>query len=262
MPPLPVSEKHMNEKKSIENPPLNPGERIDDLQRDGLRLIQDPSLFCFGMDAVLLSAFSAAQPGSRILDLCSGNGVIPILLSARTTDTKLTGMEIQEKSADLFRRSVEMNGLTDRIEVVCGDVKNAVSLFGPAGFDVLTCNPPYMIADHGLLNPESAKNVARHEILCTWRDIVEQAAKLLKPKGHFFIVHRPFRLPELFCELCEAGLEPKRMRMVYPFIDREPNMVLIEAVRGGNPRLKSEPPLIIYESPGVYTKEVRELYEC
>ena len=246
--------------KGMEETLIKEGERIDDLQRNGLRIIQKPDRFCFGMDAVLLSAFVTAKPGDRIMDLCTGNGVIPLLLSARTEHTKITGLEIQEESADLFLRSVELNGLKDRIRVVCGDVKDAAGDFGASSFDIITVNPPYMMADHGLLNPDHSMNIARHEILCTWQDIVEQAAKLLKPKGRMFIVHRPFRLPELLSTLCAAKLEPKRMRMVHPFMNKEPNMVLIEAVRDGRPRMQVEPPLIIYKEVGVYTEEVRELY--
>lgn len=239
---------------------LKENERIDDLQRNGYRIIQNPDKFCFGMDAVLLSGFARAKEGSRVLDMGTGTGIIPILLAAKTGAAHLTGLEIQEESADMARRSVALNGLEKKIAIVTGDIKEAGDLFDAASFDVITCNPPYMIGQHGLVNPEDAKAVARHEILCTLEDVIGQAARLLKPGGNFFMVHRPFRLAEIMTLLCQYKLEPKRMQMVHPFVDKEPNMVLIEANRGGNPRMKVEKPLIIYREPGVYMPEIYDLY--
>lgn len=239
---------------------LKENERIDDLQRNGYCIIQDPDRFCFGMDAVLLSGFAAVKDGARVLDLGTGTGIIPILLEARTGVAHLTGLEIQADSADMARRSAALNGLEEKINIVTGDIKEADKLFDAASFDVITCNPPYMIGQHGLKNPEDAKAIARHEILCTLEDVVSQAARLLVPGGKFFLVHRPFRLAEIIVTLKKYKLEPKRMRLVYPFADREPNMVLLEAARGGRPRMTVEKPLIVYESPGVYTPEIYEVY--
>lgn len=239
---------------------LKENERIDDLQRNGYRIIQNPDKFCFGMDAVLLSGFARAKEGSRVLDMGTGTGIIPILLAAKTGAAHLIGLEIQEESADMARRSVALNGLEKKIAIVTGDIKEAGDLFDAASFDVITCNPPYMIGQHGLVNPEDAKAVARHEILCTLEDVIGQAARLLRPGGNFFMVHRPFRLAEIMTLLCQYKLEPKRMQMVHPFVDKEPNMVLIEANRGGNPRMKVEKPLIIYREPGVYMPEIYDLY--
>ena len=242
------------------------GERVDDLQRGGLKIIQDPSLFSFGMDAVLLSAFASEDPVLRRkreaggLDLGTGTGIIPLLLSARIPAEHLTGLEIQEASADMAERSVRLNGLQERIRIVRGDIREADRIFAAASFDFVTCNPPYMIGAHGLLNPESARAVARHEILCTFGDVVRAAGILLKPGGHFFLVHRPFRLAEILCALTGGGLEPKRMRLVYPYADREPNMVLLDCVRGGRSRLQVMPPLVVYREPGVYTDEIYEIY--
>lgn len=240
---------------------LKDGERFDDLQRDGLKLIQNPATFCFGMDAVLLSSFIQVKKDSLVLDLCSGNGVIPILLSDKTPGKHFTGLEIQKDVAEMAKRSVQYNHLEEKVDIVAGDVKEAVSLFGAASFDVVTCNPPYMIEQHGLKNPEAPKAIARHEILCTLEDVLAAAASLLKPGGRFFMVHRPFRLAEILTGMTAKKLEPKRLRLVYPYVDREPNMVLIEGVRGGNSRMSVEKPLIIYEKPNVYTKEVMSLYE-
>ena len=239
---------------------LRENERIDDLQRSGLRIIQDSRRFCFGMDAVLLSGFVSAKPGDHVLDLGTGTGIIPILLSAKTQAERLTGLEIQQESAEMAKRSVAMNALEKRIDIVTGDIREAKTLFGASVFDVVTSNPPYMIADHGLKNPTDEKTIARHEVLCTLEDVVSQAAAVLKPGGHFYLVHRPFRIAEIITKMCAYRLEPKRMRLVYPYVDKEPVMVLVEGVRGGKPRMTVEKPLIIYREPGVYTEELRRDY--
>lgn len=239
---------------------LKESERIDDLERNGYRIIQDTNRFCFGMDAVLLSGFARVKDGARVLDLGTGTGIIPILLAAKTGAAHLTGLEIQVDSADMASRSVCMNGLEDRIAIVTGDIKEAGSLFDAASFDVITCNPPYMTSRHGLVNSKDAKAIARHEVLCTLEDVIAQTAKLLRPGGNFCMVHRPFRLAEIIVLLREYKLEPKRMQLVYPFVDKEPNMVLIEANRGGRPRMTVEKPLIVYKEPGVYMPEIYDIY--
>jgi len=235
-------------------------ERVDDLHRNGYMLIQDPKRFCFGVDAVLLSGFAKAEKGDRVLDLGTGTGVIPILMEAKTSAEHFTGLEIQEESAEMAQRSVLMNELEDKIDIVCGDIKEADQIFGAASFQVVTCNPPYMTANHGLQNPEQPKAIARHEVLCTLEDVITQAARVLVPGGRFYMVHRPFRLAEIMSGLCAHGLEPKRMRLVYPFVEREPNMVLIEALKGGRPRITVEKPLIIYKEPGKYMDEIYDIY--
>ena len=245
---------------------LRPGEKIDDLQRSGLRIIQDPARFCFGMDAVLLTGFVQDGIGNRsvareeLLDLGTGTGIIPLLMSAKSDCRLLTGLEIQPDSADMASRSVRLNGLESRVRIVQGDIREADALFAPASFGLVTCNPPYMIQSHGLQNPDSPKAIARHEVLCCFDDVARAAEKLLKSGGHFYLVHRPFRLAEIMTTLRDHGLEPKRMRLVYPYVDREPNMVLLDCTRGGRPRLTVERPLIVYKEPGVYTDEIYEVY--
>lgn len=239
---------------------LKENERIDDLQRNGYQIIQDSKRFCFGMDAVLLSGFARAKEGDAVLDMCTGTGIIPILMEAKTKAHHFTGLEIQEDSADMARRSVLLNHLEEKIDIVTGDVKEADTLFKAASFDVITCNPPYMTGQHGLQNKDEAKTIARHEVLCTLEDVVEAAARLLKPGGNFYMVHRPFRLAEIMVMLSKYKLEPKRMQLVYPYVDKEPNMVLIEANRGGKPRLSVEKPLIVYKEPGVYMPEIYDVY--
>ena len=235
-------------------------ERIDDLQRNGYRIIQKKDGFCFGMDAVLLSGYAKVRDGERAVDLGTGTGIIPILLSAKTGGDHFTGLEIQPEMAEMARRSVRLNGLEDRVDIVQGDIREASRLFGKASFDVVTSNPPYMNDAHGLKNPDLHRAISRHEVLCTLEDVVREAALLLKPGGRFYLVHRPHRLAEIITELKNHGLEPKRMKMVHPFVDKEANMVLIEAFRGGRPMMKVEAPVIVYKEKGVYTDEIYDIY--
>lgn len=235
-------------------------ERLDELHRNGYKIIQDPGRFCFGMDAVLLSGFAKVKPKEKALDLGTGTGIIPILLEGKTDGEHFTALEIQEESADMARRSVAYNHLEAKIDIVTGDIKDASKIFGASSFDVVTTNPPYMIGQHGIVNGTDAKTIARHEVLCSLDDILRESARVLKPKGRFYMVHRPFRLAEIFSKMIEYKIEPKRMKLVYPFVDKEPNMVLIEGLRGGNSRLTVEKPLIVYKEPGKYTDEIYDVY--
>ena len=239
---------------------LKEGERIDDLQRNGYQIIQRTDGFCFGMDAVLLSGFAAVRKGERALDLGTGTGIIPILLEAKTDGEHFSALEIQHEVADMARRSVALNGLEEQIRIVEGDIKEASRIFGAASFDVATSNPPYMNDAHGLKNPNEKKAISRHEVLCTLEDVVREAAGLIKPGGRFYLVHRPHRLAEIINALTAWKLEPKRIKFVHPFADREANMVLIEAVRGGRPMVKVEKPVIVFKEPGVYSDEIRSVY--
>ena len=239
---------------------MKPEERMDDLQINGYEIIQNPKKFCFGMDAVLLSGFAKVKEGERLLDLGTGTGILPILLEAKSSGAYFCGLEIQEESADMARRSVWHNGLSDKVEIVTGDIKEAGARFGLASFHVVTTNPPYMIDAHGLQNRTSTKAIARHEVLCNLDEVIRESAKVLQPGGRFYMVHRPFRLADIFEKMEKYKIEPKRMRLVYPYIDKEPNMVLIEGVRGGRRQLTVESPLIVYEKSGEYTKEVRKFY--
>lgn len=236
-------------------------ERLDDLMRDGYKIIQNPAKFCFGMDAVLLTSFVSLKKGDNVIDFGTGTGVIPILLSAKTDAAHFDALEIQEESADMANRSIMYNNLENKITIKKGDIKEASLLYGRGLYDAVTCNPPYMVSSNGLINPDAPKAIARHEILCTFEDVARESSILLKNMGKLYIVHRPFRLVEIFTILTKYQLEPKRMRLVYPFADKEPNMVLIEAVKGGGSMMKIEPPLIVYEKPDIYTEEVRRLYE-
>ena len=235
-------------------------ERVDDLQRNHYRIIQKKNGFCFGMDAVLLSGFAQVKQGERMIDLGTGTGIIPILLEAKTEGNHFTGLEIQEEVAEMALRSVMLNGLEERITIIHGDIKEAGQICGRASFDVVTSNPPYMVSQQGLKNPDTMKAISRHEIFCTLEDVAREAALLLRPGGRFYLVHRPRRLAEIICILQKYALEPKRMKMVHPFADREANMVLIEAVRGGGAMMKVEAPVIVFKEPGVYSEELCTTY--
>lgn len=256
-----MTEVKMNTESGInEEYKINANERVDDLCRDNLKLIQNTDVFCFGMDAVLLSTFAAAGKNDKVLDLGTGNGVIPILMQAKNPGGMYTGLEIQDISFNLAVRNVNMNNLSDHVNMVQGDIKEASRIFGGASFNVVTSNPPYMNENHGIVNPESAKAIARHELLCSLEDVVREASKCLKVKGHMYMVHRPSRLVDIFTSMKNNHLEPKRIRLVYPYVSKPANMVLIEAVKGGNSQLKVEEPLIVYNEDGSYTEELLKMY--
>lgn len=235
------------------------GETLDDLQ-NGYYLLQSENGFRFGMDAVLLADYTEIRPEEKAMDLGCGNGILPLLLAARNPGIRITGLELNADSAELAKRNVAYNHLEDRIQIEQGDIREAVSRFGAASFDVLVSNPPYMILSHGRISPNEQIAMARHEVSCTLRDLVKAAAGLLRDHGRLYLVHRPFRLAEILDTLREFRLEPKRMRLVHPFADKEANLVLLEALRGGNSRITVEPPLIVYDEPGVYTEELRKIY--
>lgn len=235
-------------------------ERIDDLQCKGYQLIQKPKGFCFGVDAVLLSDFVKVKRGQKVLDLCTGSGVIPILLAAKTGGSGFSGLELQEEYADMAGRSVLLNHLEDKVNIVCGDVKDIKKLFSPASFQVVTANPPYMTEHHGLQNLYEPKTIARHEVALNLTDVIAAASYVLPESGNFFMIHKPFRLAEIFKVMKEYHLEPKRMRLVHPYVDKEPTMVLIEGLKGGRERITIEPPLIVYKEPDIYTDEIYRIY--
>lgn len=238
----------MRETEYLQRPDLQPDERLDDLQLSGYHIIQNPKRFCFGIDAVMLTNFAKVKPGERVLDLGTGTGVIPILLSAKTKGEHFTGLEIQPESADMACRSVAYNHLEDKVEIVTGDIKKASELFGTSSFDVITTNPPYMLNQHGLKNATDAKTIARHEILCTLDDILRESAKVLKEdKGRFYMIHRPFRLAEIMTMMCQYKIEPKRIQFVHPYIHKEPTMVLIGGLKGGKSHVTVEPPIVMYQ---------------
>ena len=234
-------------------------EHIDDLMRDGLKIIQDTDTFCFGIDAVLLSDFAKIKPGEKVLDLCSGNGIVSLLTYARQKEAFYTALEIQPQLWDMAKRSVAMNGLTDRIQVLKGDVREARSLFPHASFDVITVNPPYM-KGQGKQNEKEALRLARHEVLLTLPQLLEACGFLLPFHGRLYMIHRAQRLGEILAAMDSFHFTPKKIRFVHPFKDKEASQVLIEASLRGGEGLKVLPPLYTYETLGTYTDEVLSIY--
>lgn len=239
---------------------INPSERIDTLKTSGFRVIQEEKRFCFGIDAILLADFAKVRNNEKVCDLGTGTGIIPILLAAKNSSLKIDALEIQSESADMAKRSVCLNNLDEKINIVEGDIKTACEYFSKNTYDAVTSNPPYMIAEHGEGNGNDEKTIARHEVLCTLDDVVRAASELLKSQGRFYMIHKPFRLAEIMSVMMKYKLEPKRMRLCYPYVDKEPTMVLIEGVKCAKSRITVEPPLIVYEKTGGYTKEIEEIY--
>ena len=236
-------------------------EQIDTL-KNGYKIIQDSERFQFGIDAVLLADFAAKEMhgGDSVIDLGTGTGIIPLLMAKKCDSASFTGLEVQKESADMAERSVGLNAMESRIRIVNGDLCQVDQQFSRHSFNIVTCNPPYMIDDHGKGNDLDAKTIARHEVLCTLEDVVAAADYLLATHGKFFMIHRPFRLPEIFESLAAHKLEMKRMRLIQPFAGKEPNMVLIEARKNAKRRLTIEPPLIVRDDNGEYTVEVQDIY--
>ncbi len=242
------------------NVEIKENERIDDLHRNGYLLIQNTKMFCFGIDAVLLSGFAQVKKGENVIDLGTGTGVIPILLEAKTEGNHFTGLEIQKESAEMAKRSVLLNGLQNKISIDQGDIKQALSIYGKSVFDVVTSNPPYMNYGGGLKNDFTPKAIARHEVLCNLEDIIYNASKLLKTGGRFYMVHKPHRLTDIIVTMRCNHLEPKRIRFVHSYENKEPSLLLIEGARNGKPMIKVESPLIIYQKDGSYTEEIHKIY--
>ncbi|MBR4721270.1 MAG: tRNA1(Val) (adenine(37)-N6)-methyltransferase [Clostridia bacterium] len=235
-------------------------ETLEDLQIGGLSLIQKKTGFRFGIDAVLLSDFAKDIPSQKTLDLCTGNGIIPILLSAKSDTNEIFGLEIQESVFDTAIRSVELNSLQNRVFLTCGDVKNAAEIYGKRQFDLITCNPPYMPKGRGIQNPKSEKIIARHEVLCTLEDIIRVSAQLLKHRGHLLLVHKPSRLADIIFLMRQNEIEPKRIRFIHKSISSEPSLILVDGSFKGGKELRIMPPLYLYNDDGSETDELREVY--
>lgn len=240
---------------------LKENERIDDLELNGLKIIQNKNGFCFGMDSVLLSDFAKEiKKNSTILDMGTGTGILGILLSAKTQDTKITGIEIQPEVAEMARRSVKLNHLEERINIVCEDVKKLKEIYEAGSFDAIVTNPPYKKKGTGGMNENEAKLISRHEITANLEDFISIASYLLKDQGSIYMVHRPERLADMMVNLRKYKLEPKNIKFVHPKQAKEPNLILVKATKNARPFLKVEKPIYIYDLQGNYTKDILKIY--
>lgn len=240
---------------------LKDGERIDDLEYKNLKIIQNKDGFCFGIDSVILSDFAKEiRNGSKGLDLGTGTGVLGILLCGKTELSKIYGIEIQQEVAEMAKRSVELNHLENRFEIINEDIKNTSILFEKESFDFIVTNPPYKKTNTGGINENEKKSISRHELKARLEDFIEISSKMLKDKGTLYMVHRPDRLADILCDLRNKKLEPKEIRFVYPNKEKEPNLLLIKAVKNGGKFLKVDKPLFVYDEKGEYTKEILKIY--
>jgi tRNA1Val (adenine37-N6)-methyltransferase len=239
---------------------LRENERIDIIPGSNLKIIQDEKRFCYGIDAILLSKFVKIKKGNHVMDLGTGTGIIPLRLYSLSNSEKIIGIEIQKEVAEMANRTIKLNGLEDRIEIINMDLKDIPLNFQRATFDVITSNPPYMKNGTGIINPDESLSISRHEIKCTLEDIVKVAKYLLKDKGRLYLVHRPNRLVDIIWTTRKHGLEPKTLRFVHPKIGKKPNLLLLECIKGGNAELKIGKPLIVYNDNGGYTEEIYKIY--
>ncbi|HEU4964180.1 MAG TPA: tRNA1(Val) (adenine(37)-N6)-methyltransferase [Bacilli bacterium] len=242
---------------------LHTDERLDDLQVNGLQIIQSEEVFSFSIDAILLARYVSLKRQDRVLDIGTGNGVIPLLLTTRHTQRRtgeIVALEYQERLAEMARRNVAGNGLDDIIRVVQGDARQAVELFGREKFDVVTCNPPYRPAGVGDQSLKEPIKIARHEITLTLEQAIASAASMCRFEGKVAMVHRPDRVAEIFALMRSYRLEPKRMLLVHPRLDRRPNIVVVEAIKGGRPELKIDPPFVVHNADGSYTQAMLDIY--
>ncbi|GIP24852.1 tRNA1(Val) (adenine(37)-N6)-methyltransferase [Paenibacillus sp. J22TS3] len=239
--------------------PVYDQERVDDLLTHDLHIIQSDEVFSFSMDAVLLARFAAVPKHGRILDLCTGNGVVPLLLSTRT-EAQIEGIEIQERLADMADRSVRMNGLESQIKIRHGDLRGLPNQEGPGAYHAITVNPPYMPLQKGDIKLNIHQAIARHEIHCSLEELMQASMRLLRNGGKFSMVHKPQRLGEIITLMKKYRLEPKLVRFVHPRQHLEANMVLIEGIRDGKPDMRILPPLVVYQENGEYCPEIMNIY--
>lgn len=236
-------------------------ERVDDLERNGYQLIQNPEVFCFGIDAILLAHFAkVSNAKQKMLDIGTGTGIIPIVMHAIYGKGHFTGIDIQEEMIEMASRSVRLNEIQEDVTMKVMDIKDYKAHFSAGDFDIITCNPPYMKGHAGLKNEHPSKTIARHEIACTLEDIIEGAGYMLKYGGKLCMIHRPHRLVDIFMAMRQNKIEPKVMRMVYPKVGKAPTMVLVEGIKNGNPELRVQPPLFVYNEDGTYTDDINEIY--
>lgn len=240
---------------------LKENERIDDLQLNGLKIIQNKNAFCFGIDAVLLSSFaSKIKKDSVVADLCSGTGIVAILIEAKTKCRKIYAVEIQEEMAEMAKRSVVMNNQESVIEVMNEDIRNLDKKLGKASLDAITINPPYQKMGSGIKNELNTKTIARHEVFGSLEEMLHVSALLLKTNGSIYMVHRIDRLIDVLQGMRKENIEPKRIQMIHPSCEKASNLFMVEGVKNGKPFLKMEPSIYVYDADGNYTKTIKQIY--
>lgn len=248
-------------KRKNKNMKLNENERIDDLQYKGLKIIQNKDGFCFGVDSVLLSDFAKTlKQNSTVVDIGTGTGIIGLLLCKKTNLKKIYGVEIQKEVAQMAKRSIELNNLQDKFDIINSDINDIFNFLEPNTIDCIVTNPPYKKVDTGVKNEDEKQMISRHEVKCTLEDIIEKSSKLLKDRGEFYMVHRAERMVDIMCILRKYRLEPKNIRFVHPKQNEKPNLILVKAIKYANEFLKIDKPLVIYDENGNYTDEINKIY--
>lgn len=235
-------------------------ETLDDLQLNGINIIQKKKAFRFGIDAVLLANYANVKNKHTVIDLCTGTGIVPFIIAGKTKAKKVLGIEIQDEFVEMAHRSVEINNLQNRVDFMCADLKDTAVLKKLERADVVTVNPPYKLMNAGIKNATDKLTIARHEVLCNLEDVIAASRILLKDNGRLYMVHRPERLADIFCLMRKYKIEPKRVQFVHPSAKKAPNIVLVEGQRDGGSFLKFEEPLYVYDDKGCYTKEIDEIY--
>lgn len=240
---------------------LNEDERIDDLEFKNLKIIQNKDGFCFGIDSILLTDFAKnIKQNSKVIDLGTGTGIIPILLYGKTKNTKFVGVEIQPEVAEMANRSVKLNLLENNIEILNTNILELSKIYNRGSFDVVTTNPPYKKINTGVINENNKKLISRHEITASLEDFIRTASFLLKDLGEFYMVHRPDRLVDIFYEMRKNKIEPKKIKFIYPNKNKKTNLVLIKGIKNGKQFLEFENNLYVYNEDGNYTNEILKIY--
>ena len=240
---------------------LNKNEKIEDLQFKNLRIIQNKTGFCFGIDSVLLSDFAKEiKEDAKVVDLGTGTGIIAILLCGKTKLKEIIGVEIQKEVCEMANKSIKLNNLENKFKIINDNILNIEKIIGKNSIDVIVTNPPYKKKGTGIKNENENKIISRHETKASLEDFIDISCKLLKDKGEFYMVHRPERLVDIIEIMRKYKIEPKILRFVYSNKNSEPKLVLIKGIKNAKPFLKVKNNLYIYQEDGNYTEEINKIY--